>query len=132
MRSVLGNDRAAELRAQAQASRIAREARRRERDAWRRAAGLGHVTLRLDRIGDEVRLEELAALSGRGLPNGPFVVAEVEGRMVVALPVDGGEPLTDPFEWTLHLVRLLEMRARQIRRAEMSPRRRFRLMPRRA
>ena len=129
---MLGNGRQAELRAQALATRIAREARRRERDSWRRAAGLGRVTLRLDRVGDEERLKELAGLSGLSVPSGPMVVAEVDGRLIVALPVEGGAPLSDPFEWTLHLVRLLEVRARQIRRTDVSPRRRFRLMPRRA
>src|SRR5262249_60747073 len=117
--------------ARAREAGVAREARGGERASWRRAAGLGHVTLRLDRVGDEERLNELAGLSGRSLPQGPFVVAEVGGRLVVALPVEGGEPLSDPFEWTLHLVRLLEVRARQIRRPDVSPRRRFRLMPRR-
>jgi len=91
------------------------------------------VSLRLDRVSDADALERLAGLCTRRLPPGPFVVGEVEGRVVAALPVHGGAPLADPFVPTKHLLPLLELRAAQIRGAdEVRPRGRRRLLPRRA
>ena len=72
------------------------------------------VTLRLDRAGDAPGLNELSQLEGRGPVEGPFVVAEVDGSVVAALPLDGGAPLANPFRPTAHLLRLLEVRAAQI------------------
>jgi hypothetical protein len=43
------------------------------------------------------------------------VVAIVEGRLVAAVPLAGGQTLADPFERTEQLVRLLELRAAQLR-----------------
>ena len=48
---------------------------------------------------------------------GRLVVAIVDGRLVAALPVAGGPALRDPFVRTAHLLRLLELRAEQLRRA---------------
>jgi hypothetical protein len=131
IRSMMGNERQAELLREAAVARIAREARRRNREVTRPADD-ARVTLRLDRVGDGKRLRELADLSCRTLTNGALVVAETEGRLVAALPVSGGLALTDPFEPTAHVVPLLELRAAQIRRAGLTSRRRFRLLPRRA
>jgi hypothetical protein len=72
------------------------------------------VTLRLACAGDVAALGELAALEGRPEPAGSHVVAEVEGRIVAALPLDGGAALGDPFVPTAHLVPLLELRAEQL------------------
>jgi hypothetical protein len=73
------------------------------------------ITLRLDRAGDAPGLHELSELEGRRGPvEGPFVVAEVDGSLVAALPLDGGAPLANPFRPTAHLLRLLEVRAAQI------------------
>jgi hypothetical protein len=73
------------------------------------------VQLRLCRVGDDPALEGLADLENRPLPPGRFVVAVVRGRMVAALPLEGGAPLADPFERTEHLLPLLELRAEQVR-----------------
>lgn len=111
----------------AETSRRVREARRVEpvrRDA--------NVTLRVDRVGDSARLYQLAALNDRRLPAGPFVLAEVDGRPVAALPILGGVPLADPFVPTAHLLPLLELRAEQIRGVELRPQGLRRLLPRRA
>lgn len=78
------------------------------------------IALRLCRVGDELALVRLAALSERPVPAGDFVVAEVDGRIVAALPLSGGEPLRDPFVRTAHLLRLLELRAAQITCREKS------------
>lgn len=91
-----------------------------------------NVTLRVDRIGDDARLYRLAALNDRRLPAGPFVLAEVDGSPVAALPILGEELLADPFVPTAHLLPLLELRAGQIRRVELRPQRLRRLLPRRA
>ena len=89
------------------------------------------MTLRLDRAGDASVLHQLAAMNGRRLLEQAYVVAEVEGKIVGALPLAGGTPLVDLFVRTAHLVPLLELRAAQIRRARDLPsRRRIRLLPR--
>jgi hypothetical protein len=75
------------------------------------------VELRLCKPGDDPELERLAALSERPLPLGRLVLALVEGRIVAALPVAGGCAIRDPFVKTHHLVRLLELRAAQLRPA---------------
>lgn len=91
------------------------------------------VALRLCRVSDDPGLEQLAALSERELPRGRFVVAEVDGRLVAALPLSGGPLLADPFAPTAHLRSLLELRAAQVRDArERRARLSLRLLPHRA
>ena len=77
----------------------------------------GQVELRLCTVSDDQALDDLAMLSGRPVPPGRLVVAIVEGRLVAAVPLTGGQPLADPFERTEQLVRLLELRAVQLREA---------------
>jgi hypothetical protein len=79
------------------------------------------VELRLCRVSDDPQLDRLAELEGRPTPHGRFVLAVVRGRIVAALPLMGGAPLRDPFARTEHIVRLLEVRAEQLR--EPAPRR---------
>src|SRR2546423_10647402 len=74
------------------------------------------VALRLCSVHDDAALERLAQLGGRTLPEGRFVLAEVAGEVVAALPLGGGEPLTDPFRTTAHLLPLLRLRAAQLER----------------
>jgi len=123
LRSLLVQEHQADLRRWAAAARRARQA-----EAGPPAAVRG-VTLRLDRVDDEAALGQLAALSERRLGSGPFVLAEVSGRLVAALPLAGGEPLRDPFVPTAHLLALLDVRAAQIRGADERARRRLRLLP---
>jgi hypothetical protein len=75
----------------------------------------GEVELRLCSVSDDQALADLAMLSGRPVPPGRLVVAIVEGRLVAAVPLAGGQTLADPFERTEQLVRLLELRAAQLR-----------------
>ncbi len=92
------------------------------RGARREAAGQEpSVTIRLARPQDGEALARLAQLEGRLEPEAACVVAEVAGSVVAALPLDGGEPLADPFRRTAHLVPLLELRAKQL--ASTPPRR---------
>jgi hypothetical protein len=91
------------------------------------------VSLRLDRAGDIWRLRELALLEGRRLSDGQYVVADVDGSILAAVPLTGGAALADPFVSTAHLVPLLELRAAQIRNIELEPPHGRRLLrPRRA
>ena len=91
----------------------------------------GEIELRLCRAADDPALERLAALAERPEPFGRLVVALVNGELVAAVPLAGGHALTDPFRRTAHLIRLLELRAEQLRQPE--PRRgAFRLSRRHA
>jgi hypothetical protein len=76
---------------------------------------LSGIALRLCRVGDDPALEQLAELEGSTVPAGRLVLAEIDGRLVAALPVAGGCMLADPFVPTAHLRRLLELRAAQLR-----------------
>ena len=73
------------------------------------------VTVRLARSSDTRQLFSLAALDSASVPQGEVVVAESEGRIVAALPLDGGPALADPFHRTAALVQMLELRAQQLR-----------------
>jgi hypothetical protein len=73
------------------------------------------IELRLCRHSDNEALADLAALSERELPAGSFVLALANGKLIAAQPIDGGPVLSDPFARTVHLRRLLEVRAAQIR-----------------
>jgi hypothetical protein len=79
------------------------------------------LLIRLCRSADDPALDRLAALEGAPAPSGRFVVAELQGTVVAALPLDGGAPLADPFLPTRHLISLLSQRAAQVRQHE-SPR----------
>jgi len=72
------------------------------------------VALRLCSVHDDAALERLAVLEGRPSPRGRFVLAEVDGTVVAALPLNGGKPLADPFRPTAHLLPLLRLRASQL------------------
>jgi hypothetical protein len=63
------------------------------------------------------RLERLAALESRRLPEGSFLLAEVEGELAAAsLGIDDEEPLSDPFRPTANLRELLRLQAAHVRR----------------
>jgi hypothetical protein len=75
------------------------------------------VALRLCSVHDDAALERLAVLEGRAVPSGRLVLAEVNGTIVAALPLDGGAVLADPFRPTAHLLPLLRLRASQLEQA---------------
>ena len=78
-------------------------------------ADFSRIDLRLCRVGDDAELARLAALEGVDVPAGRFVLAELDGRLVAALALVGGEFLADPFVATKDIRRLLELRASQLR-----------------
>jgi hypothetical protein len=84
------------------------------RPSWAAESSADDVTLRLCTVLDDPALERLAQLESRELPGGRFVVAEVDGELVAAVPLAGGAPFADPFRKTAHLLPLLRARARHL------------------
>jgi hypothetical protein len=72
------------------------------------------VTLRLATEDGSSGLRRLAQLDSARAPSGPVLIAEVDGRLQAALPLDGGAPIADPFRRSADLVALLRMRAAQM------------------
>ena len=80
------------------------------------------LTIRRSTHSDRRSLERLAALDSRPLADGPYVVAEADGKLVAAVPVGGGAAIADPFTQTAGMVALLQMRATERPVAERSDR----------
>ena len=76
----------------------------------------GSVAIRPARQADEDAIERLAQLDTAERPHGELLLAERDGEVVAALPLDGGRPVADPFRRTAGAVELLALRARQLRR----------------
>jgi hypothetical protein len=74
--------------------------------------------MRLAEPADERSLARLAALDGRRLPAGRLVVGEMGGAIQAAVPLAGGDAIANPFVPTAELVKLLELRAAQLRGRE--------------
>lgn len=95
------------------------------RRAGRRARGEpSEVVIRSARSDEAGALADLALLDEAEMPAGPAIVAEVDGSIRAALPLDGGQAIADPFRRTSNLIALLEARAAQLGR-EAGGRRRF-------
>jgi hypothetical protein len=77
-------------------------------------SGLDAVTIRRAGADDETALRRLADLDSTRVPDGPVLMAEIDGRAVAAISVLSGESFADPFVLTLELRRLLELRASQL------------------
>jgi hypothetical protein len=71
-----------------------------------------------DSEADQRAIEWLAERDSGRRPDGPALVAEVEGRILAALELESREVLADPFARTDELRSLLELRAAQLRRHE--------------
>jgi hypothetical protein len=102
-------------------SALARERQRDMREAAdrSRAAGTGdtpvtRVTLRYAGAADAKRLQYLAELDSASTPSGCVLVAEIDGRLRAALPLDGTPPIADPFHRGAELIDLLRLRATQL------------------
>jgi hypothetical protein len=90
------------------------DAARRDRVASTGDTPVTRVTLRYAAAADGERLRALAALDSANAPSGPALVAEVDGRLRAALPLDGSRPIADPFHRGSELIELLALRARQL------------------
>jgi hypothetical protein len=75
------------------------------------ASPVTRVTLRYASAADTVSLRHLAELDSAEAPAGPALVAEVDGRLRAALPLDGGRAIADPFHRGAELIDLLRVRA---------------------
>jgi predicted ATP-grasp superfamily ATP-dependent carboligase len=64
---------------------------------------------------DETQIALIAALDEEPRPDGDLLVAEVDGKIVAAVSVDGRRSIADPFEPTAEYIQLLRSRARQLR-----------------
>ena len=82
-----------------------------------------NVTLRIADASDARRLRILAQLDSAPVPSGPMLIAEVDGHLRAALPLDGGEPIADPFRRSADLVELLRTRMAQLTGSERRRRR---------
>jgi len=75
------------------------------------------IVIRHSGCGDETALTRLAALDSRTLPAGSFLLAEINGELVAAVPLDAdAAPLKDPFRATANVRELLVLQAGHIRR----------------
>jgi hypothetical protein len=72
------------------------------------------VTLRYSSAADREPIRRLAELDSARVPSGPALVAEIDGRLRAALPLDGSRAIADPFHRGLELVDLLKLRAAQL------------------
>ena len=72
------------------------------------------ITIRTSEAGDARELLRLAALDSADPIAGPALVAEVDGSMRAALPLDGGRAIADPFAESTHVIELLEAHARAL------------------
>jgi hypothetical protein len=79
------------------------------------AADVLTVTVRFATPRDSGAIERLAELDSGSAPDGPALVAEVDGELAVVLPLRHGRVLADPFRPTADIVRLLELREAQLR-----------------
>jgi hypothetical protein len=66
------------------------------------------MIIKLATDADRRRIADLAELDGKRAPTGDVLVAEVHGRLIAAVAMDGSA-VADPFERTAGLVR--ELRA---------------------
>ena len=66
------------------------------------------ITIRTSREGDAGELLRLAALDSAEPIRGDALIAEVNGHLRAALPLDGGRPIADPFTRSAEVVTLLQ------------------------
>jgi hypothetical protein len=71
------------------------------------------ITIRHSTHADQSAILRLAALDDRVAPHGEALLAYVDGELRAALPLDGGQLVSDPFHLTQEIVDLLLFRAEQ-------------------
>ena len=75
------------------------------------------LTVRRAGPADSAALVRLAALDSAAIPSGPVLVADIEGELVAALPLEGGRSIADPFQHTSAALEMLQLRAAQVTQA---------------
>jgi hypothetical protein len=101
------------FRVNAHSTTLRRAAERRRRTD-RGETPVTRVTLRYAGAADVQRLRDLAELDSAPVPSAGALVAEVDGRLRAALPLDGGPAIADPFHRGEELIELLRIRAAQL------------------
>lgn len=64
------------------------------------------ITIKLSTEADQERIRRLAELDGGKMPHGDLLLAEVNGRLLAAIAMDG-TVIADPFERTAAVVKVL-------------------------
>jgi hypothetical protein len=72
------------------------------------------IVIRLATAGDGRALERLAQLDSASAPAGQTVIAELDGRPVVAISLADGSTIADPFVPTSEISELVRLRADQL------------------
>ena len=80
------------------------------------------VSIRWTDSDSDGALEAVAARDSQRLPEGPWLVAEVEGEALAVLSLADGSFVADPFSRTVELRSLLELRAKQLGKREKTER----------
>ena len=106
-------------------ARDTRAARRARKAA--KGSGSERLVLRRSSAEDAPALARLARLDSAPRPRGELLVAEVDERIVAAVPFDGGRAIADPFRPTADIVELLRARAERFAPTRRAPRARLRL-----
>jgi hypothetical protein len=89
--------------------------RRRSRARGTHAVPAAAVLIRPAAATDAGEITRLSELDERELPQGEQLLGVLEGRVVAALDVASGVAIADPFAPTVGVVKLLELRAAQVR-----------------
>src|SRR5438552_4365373 len=80
-------------------------------------SGNESILIRTATVADARGLARLAALDSAEPLAGRALVAEVDGKLRAALPLDGGRAIADPFSESEHVLALLDAHARAVGRA---------------
>jgi hypothetical protein len=72
------------------------------------------IAIRAATSGDARTLVRLAALDSAPVPDGPVLLAEVDGQARAAIALRDGRVVADPFERTAELASLLRLQAENV------------------
>ena len=67
------------------------------------------ISVRMAQASDLPAISRLARLDSKRLPEGPYLVAAVDGEIRAALSLPGGETVADPFHRTAGLVEMMRV-----------------------
>ena len=93
------------------AAALAADQRRTAAQHRRSHQPVGAVEMRRATVDDDRAVRRLAELDEMTPPQGDVLLAELDGRLVAALPLEGGRAVADPFTPTQEIVELLVLRA---------------------
>ena len=78
------------------------------------------IIIRRATADDATALRRLAQLDGARVPDGDLLIAEVDGAPKAALRIADSAYVADPFYASKPLVALLDLRAKRLRREELT------------